>query len=290
VLGVAALLFARGARATYSMVVVDAETRQMGVAVASCVPLKTVRLVAGLVRGRGAFVTQSYLREAAHAEAEQALTRGDTADDVLAALTAIGSDPDRDLRQIAVVTLAPGAATFTGPRALPYAQHGTYREGKIVATVQGNLLSGGDVLRAMGDTFAATSGDTIDRLVEAFEAPSRQSPLIGDARCLASSRSAIAATLDVIGDDPNADLHIAVGEESGPDPLPAVRAAFEAYRAKYPARTRAPAPTPEPALPPPPGPPPGAAGCMVMASHAPDPRAFGWLLVAFGALVARRRR
>lgn len=227
------LLMPRAAEATYSIVVVDTRTHRMAVGVASCVPLDTVAKVAGLVRGRGAFVTQSYLREAAHLEITRDLTEGQSASATLAAVTALTTDADRDLRQYAVLSLAGEAAAFTGPRALAYANHGTLRVDGLVVSVQGNVLSGSEVLTTMADVFAAKNEDPIDRAMRAFEAPSMRSPPVGDARCLGSSRTARAATFDVMGDDPSEDLHVGVDEERA-EPLPAVRTKLDAWRREHP--------------------------------------------------------
>lgn len=223
-------LLPKTAHATYSVTLADRTTGLVAVGVASCVPLDVVQKVAGLARGKGAFVTQSYLYAAAHEEAARGMTLGETPDVTLARLLDPRFDADAELRQYALVTLKGGVASHTGARALAFAGHRTHVEEGVVVTFQGNVLAGEATLEAMRSAFVTAQGSALDRLVAALVAPSNHAPLLGDARCTARGRSAEAATLDVLAAGPRDDLHVAVEGGETDEPLRAVSARYAAYR------------------------------------------------------------
>lgn len=251
-IGLVGLLVPAPARATYSIVLADRASGTVAVGVASCVPLEVVKRVAGLVRGKGAFVTQSHLFAPAHIEASRALGAGEEPSGIVSRLLEPRFDADAGLRQYGVVTLDGAVASHTGDRTLAFASHATHREEGLVVVLQGNVLTGRDTLDAMATAFVGEKGDPLERLVAAFEAPASHVPVLGDARCTGSGRSALSATLDIVGPDEGDDLHAeAEATSGGADPLRGIRAAFMAYReARKPSPDRSrPAPVVTPAAP-----------------------------------------
>lgn len=98
----------------------------------------------------GAIATQSYANVAYRPQGLTLLRTGVTAADVVAGLTA--ADPDRDRRQLGVVGASGPGATFTGAGCHEWAG-GEAGDGWAV---QGNLLTGPQVVTAMRDTWLAS--------------------------------------------------------------------------------------------------------------------------------------
>jgi uncharacterized Ntn-hydrolase superfamily protein len=223
---VVSALAAGRAEATFSIVAVDRTSGEVGGAVASCVPLETVLRVYGAAPGRGALVTQSYLKDGVNERGVMLLAAGASAEEVLAALVDPAFDPDFDDRQYAVVDLEGGVAAFTGTGDLPYAGH----ERGIDFSVQGNSLTDHAVLERMEEAFVSGGGcDLAERLVLALEAAARGG---GDSRCTPDGRSAESAALFV--DAPEARvLALADPGVGGEEPTAAIRDGYEAWRVEH---------------------------------------------------------
>jgi uncharacterized Ntn-hydrolase superfamily protein len=219
---------------TWSVLAVDGSTGETAIAVASCVPIETVLAVPGFAPGRGALVTQSYLLDGERERGLELLGQGRSPEQVLAALVDPAYDPDFELRQLAIVDLDGRVAQRTGHDALAYAGDGVVRRGAIAVAVQGNILTGPEVVAAALDA-ARLDGpcDLPARVLAALEAGGRDGR--GDARCVPLGRSSQAATLqsgafriDVGVDEPGA----------GEDPLVTLRARFDEARVEHPCPTR----------------------------------------------------
>jgi uncharacterized Ntn-hydrolase superfamily protein len=92
------------------------------------------------------------------------LRKGLTPEQVLKRLLA--EDKDREHRQVGIVDAKGRAAAFTGKKCLPWAGH---LVGKGYA-VQGNILAGEQVVKAMAQAFESTRGELAERLMAALEA------------------------------------------------------------------------------------------------------------------------
>ncbi len=215
---------------TWSIVAVDSATGEAGIAVASCVAIDVVALVPGVARGGGALVTQSFLLEGERDRGVQLLEEGLDAGAVLASLLDPAFDPGVAQRQIAVVDARGGVASFTGPEALAFAGHASHESGTLSVAVQGNVLTGPEVVEeALAAALLPSACDVPARLLAALEAGGREGR--GDARCAMLGVSSQSATLragafaiDVGAAEP--------GE--GEDPLVTLRARFDAVRALHP--------------------------------------------------------
>ena len=217
------------AEATYSILAVDPERGVFGGAVASCVPLDVVTLVYGATptdaRQRGAVLTQSVLLPGANEQAAAALAEGASAEDVLAALIDPAFDAEFELRQLAVVDANGGLAAFTGTGTYAFAAHRTFEVDGLVASAQGNFLTGPEVLEAAEQAFGAASNCGIaERLLRALEAAGAEGR--GDGRCTPDGGPALAATLSL--DPPEgAPLRLAASVAPGEDPAAVLRAMLE---------------------------------------------------------------
>ena len=160
---------------TFSIVAVDPETGETGVAVTTrnaCVGNGVPWVRAGV----GAVATQASTRPEYGGELLDRLEAGEAPDAALR--EALADDPAADRRQIGVVDLRGRTAQYTGSGTNDWA-------GQIAGdgfAVQGNLLMGPQVLEAVVRDFRATAGSgrhLADRLVSALEAGHAQG---GDAR------------------------------------------------------------------------------------------------------------
>lgn len=135
---------------TFSVAARSADGDWWGVAVASrC--LAVGRVVPAAEVGVGAVATQARCNLTYKRQGLDALRSGRTASEAIAAL--VIDDDLRDHRQVGVVDRHGGAATYTGPSCVPWAG-GCSGDGYAI---QGNLLTGPDVVAAMERAWLATS-------------------------------------------------------------------------------------------------------------------------------------
>ncbi|MFA0737514.1 MAG: hypothetical protein LKKZDAJK_000602 [Candidatus Fervidibacter sp.] len=148
---------------TFSIVAFDPKTGDLGVAVASRV-LAVGAVVPYAQGGVGAVATQAFANTTYGPKGLALLRKGLTPAQVLKRLLA--EDKDREQRQVGIVDAKGRAAAFTGKKCLPWAGH---LVGKGY-TVQGNILAGEQVVKAMAQAFESTKGELAERLMAALEA------------------------------------------------------------------------------------------------------------------------
>lgn len=136
-----------------------------GVAVASKFPF--VGAVVPEVRlGVGAVATQAMARVAYRSVALEALTGGASADEAVTACTT--PDGDRAHRQLGVVGVD-SQATFTGDSCMDWAGGVSGRDSTGGYAIQGNILTGPDVVSEMKAAWLASAGRSLsDRLIAAL--------------------------------------------------------------------------------------------------------------------------
>ena len=148
---------------TFSIVARDGDA--WGVAVASKF-LSVGSIVPEVRAGTGAVATQAWGRYAYRAEVLDALTSGTAAPAALA--VALAADDGREHRQLGVVGVD-GAATHTGSECLPWAGGRTGGDGTTAYAIQGNILTGPEVLDEMERAWLASAGRPLDhRLLDAL--------------------------------------------------------------------------------------------------------------------------
>lgn len=150
---------------TFSIVARSADGESWGVAVASKF-LAVGSAVPAAVAGVGALATQADANVAYKGLALAHLDEGATASVALQRL--LEEDPGRDHRQVGIVDLDGGAATYTGPACLDWAG-GWSGDG---VAVQGNVLAGPEVVDAIREAWLASDADAplADRLLDALRA------------------------------------------------------------------------------------------------------------------------
>ena len=149
---------------TFSIAAADPETGEVGVAVAS--RFFAVGTVVPHARaGVGAVATQSYANTSFGKHGLSLLSHGNSPEKVLEVL--LGNDKDRNKRQVGVVSASGASASYTGRSCNAWAGG---RSGPNYA-VQGNILTGEEVVAAMERAFLSTVGRPLgERLFAAIEA------------------------------------------------------------------------------------------------------------------------
>ncbi len=142
---------------TFSIVATDGAA--YGVAVASKF-LAVGAVVPGARHGVGAVATQSFAKVSYIADLLDALSDGESAGAALARLTA--ADERREERQVGVVGPT-DEATYTGSECTTWAGGVTGRSGATAYAIQGNVLTGPDVVRSMERAWVAADGEPFTR-------------------------------------------------------------------------------------------------------------------------------
>jgi uncharacterized Ntn-hydrolase superfamily protein len=148
---------------TFSIVAYDAEAGEWGIAVASRV-LAVGYIVPWAKAGVGAIATQAYANLDYGIEGLTLLEEGLPAAEVLARLRAADAESER--RQVAIIDAAGNVAAFTGAETLAWSGN---RSGPDYS-VQGNILTGEDVLTEMERAYVEADGPLARRLVAALKA------------------------------------------------------------------------------------------------------------------------
>ncbi len=152
---------------TFSIVAFDPKTGDLGVAVESKY-FGVGSVVPWAKAGVGAVATQSLAKVGYGPGGLALMEQGKSAPDALAELLA--KDERRELRQVGMVDAKGRAASHTGAECIAWAGN---RVGENF-TVQGNLLAGEDVVKAMADAFekarASGEGELAEWLMLALEA------------------------------------------------------------------------------------------------------------------------
>ena len=151
--------------ATFSIVAADPKTGEIGVAVQSKF-VAVGNVVPWAKAGVGAVATQAWANTTYGPEGLKRLADGEKPQAVIEKLAA--PDARKAHRQVAMITAGGKAANFTGEKCLGWAGGIT---GKNFA-VQGNLLAGEAVVKAMAESFGASAGKAplAQRLIDALAA------------------------------------------------------------------------------------------------------------------------
>ncbi|MCL6632537.1 MAG: DUF1028 domain-containing protein [Alicyclobacillus herbarius] len=148
---------------TFSIVAVDIEAQEIGVAVQSKF-LAVGSAVPWVAADAGAVATQSWANTSFGPRGLALLREGLHPEEVLERLLA--DDANRESRQVGIVDLQGRSATFTGKECFDWAG-GVCGPGYAC---QGNILAGENVVKDMEATFLATTGRLADRLLAALAA------------------------------------------------------------------------------------------------------------------------
>lgn len=195
--------------ATWSIVAVDPETREVGAAAATCTV--GVEVIYGVVPGKGVILAQAATNLAARRRGTSMIASGASPREVIDVIATEEFNPGRPWRApwsqqqygVAVLGAEPAALNFTGTDTLPWS--GARAEDNV--SVQGNILYGPEVVDAAFRAFregADSPGcrrSLAERLLLALEGGAGQG---GDNRC-SRERGALTAFLSVARPDDPAD-------------------------------------------------------------------------------------
>ncbi len=198
---------------TFSIVAIDPQTGEMGVAVASRY-FSVGSVVPWAMADVGAVATQANVNVGYGQQALDLLRQGLTAPEVLKKILAEDKFEGKDGRQVAIVDAKGNIAAYTGPKAPTWAGD---RQGKTWSA-QGNILVGPQVPEAMGKAFDATSGELAEKLFAALKA--------GDA-VGGDSRGRQSASILIVrkqgGRNINNDRYVYINVDDNPDPFTELR-------------------------------------------------------------------
>jgi uncharacterized Ntn-hydrolase superfamily protein len=160
---VAPAAYAEPVVATFSIVAADPEAGEVGIAVASRF-FSVGSVVPYGQGGVGAVATQASADVSFGPRGLELLERGVLPDEIVSIL--LRGDEAADRRQFGIVSADGASATYTGSGCTPWAGG---RSGPNYA-VQGNILTGEDVVVAMEKAFLETEGTLADRMFAALVA------------------------------------------------------------------------------------------------------------------------
>lgn len=148
---------------TFSIVAIDPDTNELGVAVESKF-LSVGSAVPWAEAGVGAIATQSWANTTYGPRGLDLLRKGATPEETIRTLTS--DDDHADERQVGVVDAKGRSATYTGAKCKDWAGG---KAGPDFAA-QGNILVSQAVVESMVTTFQQTKGHLADRLVASLRA------------------------------------------------------------------------------------------------------------------------
>ena len=181
--------------ATWSIIVIDPKTKEIGIAGASCTP--SVYGIGAIIPGKGAVVVQAMSNYAARLKGLKMLLADAAPEEILKAMRDPEFDPEEQQYAVISVKYIDHPVTYTGTET---------NEGKGALTangisVQGNTLTNADDLQAILNTAIKAQKDSLpiqDVLLLALEAGSK---LGGDKRCGDTKASSAFIIVAKPGDD-----------------------------------------------------------------------------------------
>src|ERR1051326_8326102 len=198
---------------TFSIVAIDPQTGEMGVAVASRY-FSVGSVVPWAMADIGAVATQANVNVGYGQQALDLLRQGLTAPEVLKKLLADDKFEGKDGRQVAIVDAKGNVVGYTGPNAPKWAGD---RQGKTWSA-QGNILVGPQVPESMGKAFEATQGELAEKLYAALKAGDSAG---GDARGRQSASMLVVKKQG--GRNINNDRYVYINVDDNPDPFTELR-------------------------------------------------------------------
>jgi hypothetical protein len=175
------LLAAQPAEATWSIVIVDTETREVAVGSATClVGFDLEHELPMILVGIGGACAQSMVDVGAinRMRIHDFMLAGLSPEEIIAELAQL--DPQHQSRQYGIVDTQGRAATFTGSEAGAFADGVVGSIGTLVYAIQGNVLTGAPVVQLAEQAVRDTPGDLPAKLMAGMEAARSMG---GDGRC-----------------------------------------------------------------------------------------------------------
>jgi uncharacterized Ntn-hydrolase superfamily protein len=204
---------------TFSIVARDPVTGDLGVAVQSHW-FKVGSDVPWAEAGVGAVATQSFVKVDYGPLGLKRMKEGKSAQEALDQLLA--ADPQKDVRQVAMVDAQGRAASWTGPKCIQAAGNQT----GAGYSVQANLMDKPTVWPAMARAFESAKGDLADRLLAALDAAQAEG---GDIRGRQSAALIVVRAKST--GEPWRDRLVDLRVDDNPEPLKELRRLLNLHRA-----------------------------------------------------------
>ena len=198
---------------TFSIVAIDPDNGDLGVAVASRY-FSVGSVVPWAEAGVGAVATQANVNVGYGPRGIELLKQGLPAKQVIERLLAEDRFEGKDGRQVAVVDAKGNVAAYTGSKAPNWAGD---KQGRTWSA-QGNILVGPQVPEAMGKAFEATKGELAEKLYAALKAGDGAG---GDAR--GKQSASILVMRKEGGRNTNNDRYVYINVDDNPQPFAELR-------------------------------------------------------------------
>src|SRR5712675_2068360 len=198
---------------TFSIVAIDPQNGDLGIAVASRY-FSVGSVLPWAMADVGAVATQANVNVGYGQQAIDLLRQGLTAQQVLEKILKDDTFPGKDGRQVAIVDAKGNVVAYTGPNAPNWAGD---RHGKTWSA-QGNILVGPQVPESMGKAFESTEGELAEKLYAALKAGDDAG---GDARGHQSASMLVVRKQG--GRNTNNDRYIYINVDDNPQPFPELR-------------------------------------------------------------------
>ncbi|TWT46167.1 hypothetical protein RAS1_26150 [Phycisphaerae bacterium RAS1] len=183
----ALLLAATTARATWSIIVVDTESKEVCIASATCLMGFNLEIYLPVLRvDVGAGAAQSFVDTTGQNRLRiwNGLIAGTPPADILLELEA--NDPGHQTRQYGMVDVLGRTLTFTGSGAGAYANGVTGQVGRLAYAIQGNVITGPPVIIEIERVIREYPGDIPTKMMYAMEIGFKTG---GDGRCSCSQNA-----------------------------------------------------------------------------------------------------
>jgi len=211
--------------ATWSIIVVDSKTKEIGIAGASCTV--SVYGIGRIVPGKGAIVVQAMSNAFARLAGFRMIMDGDTPGVILEKLRQSQYNPEEQQYAIVCMNDIDHPATYTGTKTTSHA--GTITGNGI--SVQGNTLTNDDELQAIFDAAVKAQKDSLpiqDILMMALEAGAKTG---GDKRCGERKASSAFLTVSKPGDVEKHWLNLVIyGNDDHTHAVEALRRKFDDWK------------------------------------------------------------
>lgn len=213
--------------ATWSIIVADPRTKEIGIAGASCTP--SVYGIGAIVPGKGAIVVQAMSNGVARLDGFRMIMRGAAAAAILDKIRQPYYNPEQQQYAILCLDDISHPATYTGTKTTAHA--GTLTGNGI--SVQGNTLTNPDELQAIFDAAVKAQQDSLpiqDILMLALEAGAKAG---GDKRCGERKASSAFLTVSKPGEVDKHWLNLVVyGNDDDTPAVEALRREFDDWKAR----------------------------------------------------------
>ena len=212
--------------ATWSIIIIDPRTNEIGIAGASCT--SDCSGIGSIIPGNGAIIVQAMSNYNAHDMGRKAIIAGHAIENILAALKEPRFDPQH--QQYALVTIKQmNPVTYTGDSTI-------YYNGALTGygiSVQGNLLSSENELKDIFNAVVKGQKDSLsihELLMLALEAGSKAG---GDKRCGAQTAQSAFMKVARPNDEaksPYLDLVVTEQQNEGNNAVTVLRKEYEKWK------------------------------------------------------------